>query len=96
MWVLFYFIRRDLMLTTFTLVKLYQEFFASSSIPVKATPDGFVKLMCGSFMMTIFLAYVVQCGYPMEQVEEWEKETFNGNPNTFFGEVEYAFKMLED
>lgn len=84
------------MLNTTTLVFLYSEYCKHGSIPVKPTADGFVKLMCGSFMMPIFIAFVVQQGYTMEQVEEWERDTFEeGGADRFFEDVESAFKQLE-
>lgn len=84
------------MLNTITLVQQYSEFCKLGTLPVKPTADGFIKLMCGSFMMPVFIAFVNQQGYSMEQIEEWEHETFNeGDPDRFFEEVEAAFKQLE-
>lgn len=84
------------MINTTTLVHRYVEFCKQGTIPVKATPDGFVKLVTNSFFFPVFVAFVLKEGYTIEQFEKWEKETFNGNSETFFKDVEYAFKMLEE
>lgn len=85
------------MLNTVTLVHIYQSFCEQGTLPFNPTPDGFIKLICGSFMLPIFMAYVVQQGYSMDQIEEWEQETFEeGTPERFFKDVEHAFKQLED
>lgn len=84
------------MINTTTLVYAYSQFCEQGTLPFKPTPDGFIKLMCGSFMLPIFMAYVVQQGYSIEQIEEWEQETFNeGNADRFFEDVGNAFKQLE-
>lgn len=85
------------MINTTTFVHIYADYCKQGSIPFQPTPDGFIKLMCGSFMLPVFMAYVVQQGYSMEQIEEWEQETFDeGCPDRFFEDVGHAFKQLED
>jgi len=84
------------MLNVATLVLLYMDFCKLGTVPMQPTPDGFVKLMCGSFMLPVFVAFVVKQGYSMEKVEEWEQDTFEeGTAERFFEEVEAAFKQLE-
>jgi|GEM_PF-4770729 len=85
------------MLNTTTLVSLYMDFCKLGTVPVQPIADGFIKLMCGSFMLPVFVAFVVKQGYNIEQVEEWEYDTFDeGGANRFFEDVETAFKQLED
>jgi hypothetical protein len=85
------------MINTITLVQIYQDFCKQGTLPFRATPEGFIKLMCGSFMMPVFIAYVVKQGYSLDKIEEWEQQIFDeGVAETFFLEVEQAFKHLED
>lgn len=85
------------MLNTTTLAHLYSDFVKQGTIPHKPTADGFVKLMCGSFMMPIFISFVVQQGYTMSQVEDWERDTFDeSDAERFFEDVEHAFAQVED
>ena len=84
------------MINTTTLVQHYIEFCKQSSIPVKPTPDGFLKLTTNSFFLPVFISYVLSQGYVMQDVEDWEEETFNGEAESFFKDIEYAFEILGD
>lgn len=82
-------------MNTTTLVFLYADFCEEGQYPLEPTADGFVKLVTGSFFLTVFLAYVVSKGYSMEKIEEWEKETFlQEDAERFFQDVENAIEQV--
>jgi len=74
---------------------MYDSFCKKGTLPVRPTADGFVKLITGSFFLPVFLAYVTEQGYSMEQIEEWEKDVFmKGDAEDFFQQIEDAIKQV--
>ena len=81
------------MLTTKGILVYYEMFCEQGSLPLKPTGCGFVKLITDSFFLPVFWGYVLKQGHTVEQIDEWEREVFNGKSDTFFSEVEGYFKL---
>lgn len=85
------------MLNTATLCHLYCDFCKQGTLPTKGTVTGFINLVTNSFFLPAFIAFCCKSGYAFQQFEDWENETFmDGSPDTFFEDVEHAFKMMEE
>ena len=84
------------MLNTTTLVQLYSQYCNQSSVTLEIAPQNFVGVVCSGFMMKLFVDFVVDQGYTVEQIEEWERNTFEDEgADRFFEDVERSFQQLE-